>query len=205
MAQSFRVANPLGPRVLHTMNTSWAFSLKKLFMCTAIVIHQNYLSNLTKPFKNATLPVAVWQFARFSFPLRKGKIMHTGMSPIIAMVIPCPICQQWPCHPECPYDNLMRTARNHHRLDCPTCGKHEVDRNEMDFWECRSCHTQFCSSGIADTANPQKLLLITNLDSLDGYEWVYVMEKKGKKKFPHDQLVKNLKKLNAAFKRKMRQ
>src|SRR3989344_2381098 len=132
--------------------------------------------------------------------------MQMVMSPIIAMHIPCPTCQQWPHHPGCPYDELMSALQNHRRIDCPVCNECEVLGNSSDYWECRSCHTQFCSSGISDTLNPKETLLVVNPDApfSEGVRRVYIFEKKGEGKFPHDQLVKNLKKLNTSFKRKMR-
>ncbi len=45
--------------------------------------------------------------------------------------------------PEGIIENLFSQRRN---LECPNCGKKEVEVNVDDFYECRNCHTQYVTT-----------------------------------------------------------
>jgi len=111
----------------------------------------------------------------------------------IMQTLPCPVCGAHDGH----YDGCEKAAMEELRerivnLPCPKCGKGKVGVNETDYYECRSCHTQFSTSGIVDCADPERTQLLD--ERHDQIIPVLVLQRKGDGKFPLDQALEELRK-----------
>ena len=110
---------------------------------------------------------------------------------IMSMTIPCPVCDAHDGHKDDCEQSAMEELREHNtNLPCPKCTKGKVGVNEDDFFECRTCHTQFASSGYADQQNPERMLLLD--ERHNRIIPVLVLERKGKGNLPIDQALEEI-------------
>ena len=131
--------------------------------------------------------------------------MMMGMEPVMQMTqrMTCPGCGQVSGDDgklehgfDCPYSQrnsvyLRLTELEKKYYDCPECGESRcVDLNEMDFFECRRCRTQFSGSELADCKNPKEACLFRGEE---WPKWVFVLERKGEGKFRNNVLIADLK------------
>ena len=93
------------------------------------------------------------------------------------LYIPCNECGQVTHAPGCLDAQMRELEKNRRHLPCPKCGKYEVDRNDADFLECRKCHVQYSTAGVADCPNPEETFIVDERE--DRAIPVLVLEKKG--------------------------
>lgn len=110
-----------------------------------------------------------------------------GMGMFVEIVIPCPICKTKKHTDDCPVPLLEGLRKRARHLPCPKCNSLAVGRNAMDYFECRQCHTQFCSSAIADCQDPSEEFILDQRQ--DRLIKVLVMQTKGD---PMDQAADSL-------------
>tara|TARA_Y100000310_G_C20340342_1_gene649498 strand:- start:264 stop:659 length:396 start_codon:yes stop_codon:yes gene_type:complete len=110
-----------------------------------------------------------------------------GMGMSIRMYIECRLCGEPTSEhsPSCPevYVQEMESRRKHIR--CPKCKKKAIDVNTDDFYECRECHTQYCTGmTMAKGEDPECEFLLDFHDDVPIK--VVVMDEKGKGKMKWD-------------------
>jgi len=54
--------------------------------------------------------------------------------------------------PGCPQERLNGLIARQRHIRCPQCGHPAVDRNDDDFYECRSCNTQYTTADMFENA-----------------------------------------------------
>lgn len=77
----------------------------------------------------------------------------------------------------------LRTRQKH--LECPTCSAREVGVNKDDYYECRSCGTQYTASGHGAPDDAERKVLIDGGVPIP----VLVIPHKGQGNFPLDDAI----------------
>ena len=106
--------------------------------------------------------------------------------PRLYLGLRCSVCQQIDGHADgCLQFQLDQLQARIRHIECPKCGKGEVDINGEDFFECRSCHARYSSSNW----NPGGEKFILNDPLSDDLVVVVILEGKGNGDFPLDKTV----------------
>jgi hypothetical protein len=98
----------------------------------------------------------------------------------------------------CPKGQIAALVKSIRSYPCPECGG-TVELNTGDFFECRSCHTQFSAGeytgeGLDEDASSEGRTFILDMNYENRAIPVYVMKNKGEGKFRIDQQVALIKK-----------
>jgi len=114
--------------------------------------------------------------------------MHLGIR--LRLAIPCPSCGCRDGHYDnCPVLAIQCLQSRQKWLPCPLCSLNQVDRNDRDLWECRSCHSQFLTKTAGNLQAPVEVtgekfgILDENAD--EAY-FVMLVKEKGQGKFSID-------------------
>jgi len=105
----------------------------------------------------------------------------------------CSICNQGMDDHDvnCPFTHFEAAQSKLLNWTCPACRAPELDRNNMDWFECRKCRKQF-SAGIVAGKNASEDLPVTFIfphTGPQGHIKVVEMEELGSGNFPTDKLV----------------
>ena len=123
-----------------------------------------------------------------SLGLRRTKM--PGMSLGMSVYQACTVCgQSVEEHaPDCLFRRVAELEDAAMRAQCPICHQNSVGINEKDYFECRACHAQFCSSEFVPGHDPALLkeAVVINWQE-DSYVKVLVLPEKGDGKFPLDE------------------
>jgi hypothetical protein len=112
-------------------------------------------------------------------------------APRLAMVQNCEYCTgKVDDHaPGCPAARLDYLVTQKKQILCPNCKAPAVDVNTSDFYECRSCHTQYTRAQIDNVGGGTELVsLLIDEDAplSEGMKTVRVLNQKGSGSFAID-------------------
>lgn len=100
---------------------------------------------------------------------------------------------------DCPQGQLENLQNEHWVMQCTECKVVAVDINIHDFFECRRCHTQFCSGSHMD--HGQRKVTLEHPQTCELIQ-VVVLEAKGDGRFKFDeQMMRARKAIDLARKR----
>ncbi len=119
--------------------------------------------------------------------------MDLSINQKLIITLPCPVCDAVEGHKhDCESEKIRTLDLLNTRIDCPICSSGKIGINQDDYYECRDCHTQFSSSPLTDSEQPEKTTLIDS--EKDTIMSVFILEAKGVGRFPLDEAIKKLQK-----------
>ena len=112
------------------------------------------------------------------------------MTQSMRLIFRCNVCKSDPHEEGCPVVHLERLNEMNRHISCPACNACGVGVNSRDYYECRSCHTQFTSGGGTTPADD----VIYYLDDPKAADLILVkkLPNKGDGNFPIDKKIEEV-------------